>query len=91
MVLELKPAEKDKGTAINEFMGELPFHGRIPVFVGDDVTDEYGFLVVNGLHGYSIKVGLESSAAGWRIPDVKSVRAWLEEMLHGLQPAGERI
>jgi trehalose 6-phosphate phosphatase len=81
MVLELKPTGKDKGTAINEFMNEPPFNGRIPIFVGDDVTDEYGFIVVNALHGYSIKVGLESSAAGWRAPDVKSIRAWLDEML----------
>jgi trehalose 6-phosphate phosphatase len=91
MVFEIKPTGKDKGTAISEFMNEPPFHGRIPVFVGDDVTDEYGFIVVNSLHGYSIKVGLESSAAGWCVPDVKSVRAWLEEVLDGLHPAGESI
>jgi trehalose 6-phosphate phosphatase len=89
MVLELKPKGTDKGGAISEFMNEPPFRGRIPVFVGDDVTDEYGFMVVNALHGYSIKVGLESSAAGWRAPDVQSVRTWLEEVLDELRPAGE--
>ncbi len=47
MVFEIKPAGKDKGTAIAEFMEEAPFRGRIPVFLGDDVTDEYGFHVVN--------------------------------------------
>jgi trehalose 6-phosphate phosphatase len=86
MVIELKPVGKDKGTAIIEFMEEKPFRGRIPVYVGDDATDEHGFAVVNNLGGHSVKVGPEPSAARWRIPDVKAVRAWLEEMLHVPSP-----
>jgi trehalose 6-phosphate phosphatase len=43
MVYELKPAGVDKGSAIAEFMSEAPFAGRVPVFLGDDVTDETGF------------------------------------------------
>lgn len=81
MVLELKPAGKDKGTAIREFMGEDPFRGRIPVFVGDDATDEHGFAAVNELGGFSIKVGSGPSAARWRVPDVTAVRTWLKEVL----------
>src|SRR5206468_2265698 len=56
-VVELKPAGKDKGVAVLEFMQEEPFRGRTPLFVGDDVTDEYGFATVNRLHGHSVKVG----------------------------------
>ncbi|MBI3140292.1 MAG: trehalose-phosphatase [Rhodocyclales bacterium] len=78
MVLELKPAGRDKGVAIREFMDEPPFAGRVPVFVGDDATDEHGFAVVNDLGGCSVKVGPGPSAAGWRLPDVAAVRAWLE-------------
>jgi trehalose 6-phosphate phosphatase len=89
MVFELKPAGKDKGTAIMEFMNEAPFHGRIPVFVGDDATDEYGFAAVNNLGGHSIKVGPGPSTARWRIPDVTAVRIWLEEMLGLHKPAEE--
>ena len=48
-VVELKPSGKDKGEAVREFMQEAPFRGRTPVFVGDDVTDEHGFVVVNAL------------------------------------------
>jgi len=77
-VVELKPAGRDKGGAVEEFMREAPFRGRPPVFVGDDRTDEYGFRMVNRLRGYSVKVGQGRSAARWRLRDVRAVRAWLE-------------
>lgn len=77
-VVEMKPAGRDKGTAVLEFLQEEPFRGRVPVFVGDDVTDEYGFAVVNHLNGYSIKVGRGSTVARWRLPTVRDVLAWLE-------------
>jgi len=77
-VVELKPSGKDKGEALREFMHEEPFRGRTPVFVGDDVTDEYGFVVANALGGHSIKVGGGPTAARWRLADVRAVRSWLE-------------
>lgn len=79
-VLELKPAGKDKGRALREFMGEAPFAGRTPVFVGDDATDEYGFATVNELGGYAIKVGVGDSIARWRLDDVKAVEQWLRSI-----------
>jgi len=81
LVYELKPGGRDKGTAIEEYMREPPFAGRTPVFVGDDLTDEYGFEVVNRLGGHSVKVGPGASAARWRIADADAVRAWLGEWL----------
>lgn len=87
MVLEIVPMGSDKGSAIMEFMSESPFRGRIPVFLGDDVTDEYGFAVVNSMDGHSIKVGPGRSAARWRLPDVYAVRAWLERCASTLAPA----
>lgn len=77
MVFELKPGGRDKGTAIGEFMAEAPFRGRTPVFIGDDLTDEFGFGVVNRLGGHAIKVGDGVSAARWRIDDAAAVRRWL--------------
>lgn len=76
-IVELKPSGRDKGQAVGEFMAEAPFAGRMPVFVGDDVTDEHGFKVVNSLGGYSIKVGRGRSSARWRLAGVEAVRAWL--------------
>ena len=77
-VVELAPAGRDKGLAIRAFMREAPFRGRPPVFIGDDVTDEHGFAMVNRLRGLSIKVGAGLTVAAWRLPSVSAVLAWLE-------------
>lgn len=76
-VVELKPAGKDKGIALTELMREPPFAGRLPVFIGDDSTDELAFNVVNGMGGHSIKVGKGRSCASWRLKNVAAVREWL--------------
>jgi trehalose 6-phosphate phosphatase len=79
-VVELKPAGKDKGRALLEFMAEPPFGGRVPVFIGDDATDEYGFATVNQLGGVSIKVGSGDTIAQWRLDDVSAVQQWLRSI-----------
>jgi len=80
-VLELKPTGRDKGVAIEEFMQEPPFAGRVPVFIGDDLTDDFGFACVNRLGGHSVKVGPGPSVATWRIADANAVRHWLRRGL----------
>jgi len=79
MVAELRPAVADKGIAIEKFMATQLFAGRDPLFIGDDLTDEHGFTVVNDLGGYSVRVGPKSSqtAAQFELPDVPAVREWL--------------
>ena len=81
MVSEVKPRHADKGSAIHAFMCEAPFMGRVPVFMGDDVTDEDGFAAVNVLEGHTIHVGggLET-AARYRLSDVDRVTEWLESL-----------
>jgi len=79
-VVEVKPAGRDKGAAVAAFMREAPFRGRTPVFVGDDLTDEFGFATVNRLAGHSIKVGPGPTSATWRLRDVAAARAWLESL-----------
>ena len=81
MVMEIKPSGKDKGTAIAEFLEEAPFRGRLPVFIGDDLTDEFGFELMNRVGGCSVKVGEGSSAAHWRLPNADAVRAWLKHFV----------
>jgi trehalose 6-phosphate phosphatase len=79
MVLELKPLHYDKGRAIAAFMAEPPFHGRVPVFVGDDTTDEDGFAEVNRRGGLSVRVGAPNAAtaAAYALPSVTAVLRWL--------------
>lgn len=90
MVFELKPAGCDKGTAIEEFMRDAPFAGRTPIFLGDDVTDEYGFRVVNRLAGDSIKIGAGPTAARWRLQDPAAAKAWLAAWVDQLDQSNFR-
>jgi trehalose 6-phosphate phosphatase len=54
MVVEAVGYPSDKGTAIAAFLTERPFLGRVPVFAGDDLTDEDGFALVNAREGIAI-------------------------------------
>ncbi|WP_250499735.1 trehalose-phosphatase [Caballeronia sp. GAWG1-5s-s] len=78
MVYEIKPKDVDKGRALRAFMAEPPFTGRKPVFIGDDLTDEKGFAVVNEFDGLSIKVGPGETVARSRIESVELLLDWLQ-------------
>jgi len=77
MVLEARPRAVSKGEALRAFMREEPFAGRIPVFIGDDVTDEDAFIAAQELGGVGIKLGAGETAARLRIADVAAARALL--------------
>jgi len=79
--VELKPKGVNKGAAIKDFMQQPPFAGRTPVFIGDDLTDEAGFTVINALDGITIKVGKGPTEATSRLADVNAVYHWLEQTL----------
>jgi trehalose 6-phosphate phosphatase len=79
MMLEIKPRGFTKGTAIEAFLQEPPFHARTPVFVGDDLTDMDGFRVVEAAGGVTIAVGDRVQAA-YRVADPAAVRAWLAQI-----------
>ncbi|HEY2624217.1 trehalose-phosphatase [Dyella sp. Tek66A03] len=86
MVIELKPHGMDKGTAIAHLLAHWPFHGRLPVYVGDDLTDEHGFATVNLESGLSVRVGRrEPSLAHYSLPEPASTRAWLVRVLIALK------
>jgi len=77
LLLEVRPEGSDKGTAIDAFMAEDPFAGRVPVFVGDDLTDEHGFAAVERLGGWTVKVGAGRTAARFRLAEPAAVHQWL--------------
>jgi trehalose 6-phosphate phosphatase len=82
MVCELKPPGVDKGKAIAAFLEERPFAGRRPVFAGDDVTDEAGFVTINQRGGVSIRIGdSQPSGATFGLPNVTAMHTWLLELL----------
>ncbi len=77
-VFEIVACHVGKGGAIRHFLSLPPYHGRLPVFAGDDVTDEDGFLAIDELGGHTIHVGEGTrTAARWRVPSVSALRVWL--------------
>lgn len=78
-VVELLPAAAGKGAAIRRFMAAGPYAGRIPVFAGDDLTDEDGFAVVEALGGIGIRVGSSDTPtrASRRLASPAALRARL--------------
>jgi trehalose 6-phosphate phosphatase len=77
-VFEVKPLGVSKGTAIAAFMAQPPFAGRLPLFAGDDVTDEAGFASVQQLGGQSIKIGEGATLAHYRCATPAAFRQWLQ-------------
>ena len=77
MVVEVKPAEAHKGTALRRLMSAPPFAGRRAVMLGDDTTDEDAMAAAAALGGTAVKIGPGDSVASRRAPDPESVRAWL--------------
>lgn len=80
-VYEIRPQGYTKGSAIQSLMRMAPFAARTPMFIGDDITDEAGFAVVNELGGISVCVGeREPSAAHYRLANVDAVIRWLSTL-----------
>jgi trehalose 6-phosphate phosphatase len=71
MLWEIRPRGADKGGAVAALMRRPPFAGRLPVFIGDDVTDEDGMREARAQGG-----------AGYRVDavfgDPDGVRTWLQ-------------
>jgi trehalose 6-phosphate phosphatase len=67
---EVRPAGADKGRAVRALMQRPPFQGRIPIFIGDDITDRDG-----------IAAAVEAKGVGLMVPETfgtpARVRAWL--------------
>ena len=78
-VAELVRPGANKGAALEAFMGIQPFSGSIPVFIGDDVTDEHGMAAAIEFSGFGIAVGERpSKAARYHLEDVAAVHNWLD-------------
>lgn len=57
MAYEIRPRKVTKARAVHALMNVAPFAGRVPVFVGDDRTDEDGFAAAVESGGLALDVG----------------------------------
>ena len=81
-VVEFVPEGSDKGQALEHLLHQPGFAGRQPVFVGDDLTDEFGFAAANRLGGWSVLVGRRAGTqARYSLPNINAVHAWLYDSL----------
>lgn len=86
-VFELIPPEANKGVAIKNFLSYLnKTEMHTPIFIGDDVTDEDGFYVVNQMtDSISIKVGQGLTHAKFQLESINHVYDFLELFLEHIQ------
>jgi trehalose 6-phosphate phosphatase len=76
MLWEIRPVGADKGAAVARLMERAPFAGRLPVFIGDDLTDEDGMREARRLGGAGYRVdAVFGSPAGVRSWLMRSARA----------------
>src|SRR3546814_8086656 len=80
MLFELRPGHAGKGSAVTHLLKATELGGGLPIFIGDDVTDEEGFLAATRHNGAGILAGApRPTAALYRLEGVAAVRGWLSE------------
>lgn len=80
MVAEVRIRGGNKGDAVKRLMSSPPFEGTLPIFIGDDATDEPAFEQAIAMGGMAILVGSRSpTCAQYNLPDIAAVRHWLRQ------------
>lgn len=79
-VIEIKPTLFNKGSAVSALMTYPPFAGRIPLFIGDDTTDESVFAILPDLAGRGYSVGRAMAGADGTFASPQAVRSWLARL-----------
>jgi trehalose 6-phosphate phosphatase len=84
-MLELKRAGINKGEAVRYLMTLPPFAGRMPVFIGDDVTDESVFAIMPDMGGEAFSVARKFDGLTAIFDSPASVRAALTRLANSKQ------
>lgn len=92
-VCEAVPKGANKGTAILSLLKRIQTSDDVcAIFIGDDITDEAGFMVIQGQNnsmdehqnlaqGMSIKVGTEPTCAHYYVNNIQEVTVLLDSFL----------
>jgi trehalose 6-phosphate phosphatase len=87
-VCEIKQSGFSKASAVIELMKFEPFKGRMPIFIGDDVTDESVFAVIPDFGGLAFSVGRRVKDVVDHFDEPRDVRAWLACLIDDEAVAG---
>jgi trehalose 6-phosphate phosphatase len=79
-MFEVKRPGISKGESIRKLMTHAPFSGRMPVFIGDDVTDESVFEVLPGIGGKGFSVSRYFPGLAGVFKDPAQVRSALDSL-----------
>ena len=81
MAYELKPETAGKDVALRDLLAQPPFAGRVPIYAGDDLTDEPALELVQQMGGTGIKIGQAETVARHRLADPAALIATLGDWL----------
>ena len=81
--MEFSATTANKGTWIETHRKTV--NATAVVFLGDDVTDEDGFAVLNQPTDLGVKVGEGDTAAYLRVADIDEVATFLQALLKARQ------
>jgi trehalose 6-phosphate phosphatase len=84
-MFEVKRPAVNKGESVRRLMKLAPFAGRMPVFIGDDVTDESAFEVLPDLGGMGFSVTRQFPGLVGIFESPEQVRGALQQLSAGGQ------
>lgn len=78
MIIELRPGDASKDRVLSRLMTMPDFEGRLPVYIGDDLTDEAAMAEAQIRGGLGIKIGTGRTCALYRLDDPQALADWLD-------------
>jgi len=79
-MVEVKRPGINKGDGVRSVMAQPPFAGRMPVFIGDDITDEAAFSAMPEFGGKAFAVGFAFDGASGVFSSPDQVRLALRRL-----------
>lgn len=80
-IIEIKAKEINKATAVQNILAYRQFHGKTPIFIGDDHTDIIAIQYVNSINGITGFVGNCNITASHYFHSPAECRSWLSQFV----------